>query len=97
MSADYFFIVDLVGPSGRTHAEHFHGFHYPLGGTYHTNDWRAGERLRDPVPIVVPEGLSPVELKLQMTVVDERRRPIETTQDGAPTFTVDMGTIRIES
>ncbi|MEM9860168.1 MAG: sulfatase-like hydrolase/transferase [Myxococcota bacterium] len=97
MSTDYFFIVDLVGPSGRTHAEHFHGFHYPLAGTYHTNDWRAGERLRDPVPIVVPEDLRPVELKLQMTVVDERRRPVETAQDGAPTFTVDMGTIRIES
>jgi arylsulfatase A-like enzyme len=66
-----FFEVTFEGPPGYPVPPHFHAAHYPLHGNYFTNEWRAGEVLRDAAEIVVPHDIQrPVKLRMRLAVRD---------------------------
>jgi arylsulfatase A-like enzyme len=92
---DYFFYVDITRPPGFPDVPHFHGHHYPLDGRYHTDAWRPGEILSDPVRIVVPpDARRHTKLGLTFSVLDEARRRIPLGARGAPEI-VDLAEIQI--
>ena len=67
--ADVFFRVTIEGPAGYRVPPHFHAMHYPLHSRYHTNQWRAGEILRDPTPIVIPRDIDvPANLHISLAL-----------------------------
>ena len=53
------FVFEVTPPSDHPRLHHMRSEHYPLGGRYFTNDWRAGEILRDRVTITLPDELRP--------------------------------------
>ena len=67
---DLVFHVRILGPPGYVVPRHFEAFHSPLNGRYRTNQWKAGEFLRDPVELVMPPDLRhPVHLALHLRVL----------------------------
>jgi len=68
-----FFYVNIEGPPGYPVPPHFHSHHYPMNGRYGTPEWRAGEILRDPVEMIIPEDIRhPVTLHITLSVLDGR-------------------------
>lgn len=71
MDANLVFRLMLEGPRGYPVPRDMHAMHVPLNGRYPTNQWRAGEILRDPTPIPIPRTASaPVDLWLTLAVED---------------------------
>ncbi len=66
---DYFFEITFDGPSGYAVPRYLNAAHYPLNGAYRTYEWRAGELLRDPIQITVPNGTLPATLRMRMRVI----------------------------
>lgn len=92
---DLFFLVDIVGPPGVRLPAHFHAWHYPLHSRYPTTRWEPGEIVRDPTPIVIPEGITaPVRLRLELRVRDGESL-LQATTDGRPETTVHLADIEI--
>jgi arylsulfatase A-like enzyme len=92
---DFFFYVDITRPPGFPDVPHFHGHHYPLDGRYHTDAWRPGEILVDPVRIVIPpDARRHAKLALTFSILDEGRRRIPLGGPGAPEV-VDLAEIQI--
>lgn len=93
---DLFFYVDLVGP-GNLRVQHFHGQHYPLNGSYRTDEWEPGQILRDPVEIVVSDEV-PLHADFQatLTVLRDRRFPIPFHRNGVEQTVIELGKIRVE-
>lgn len=95
---DLYFRVDITGPPGYRVTPHFHGNHYPMHSRYHTDQWREGEILRDPVPIVIPpEAGAPVTLTLTLTIwsPEQNNRLVEGIDAGRPTGSIRLGEIEI--
>ena len=94
---DFFFVLDIKGPEGFLVPPHFHAHHYPINGRYKTFQWRDGEILRDPVEMVVPRDIrAPVELELQLTILDDRRPIPARDPEGSTILTIPLGSVRIE-
>lgn len=74
---DLFFRVTFDGPPGWSAPRDMHAMHYPLHGRYHTNQWRAGEIIRDPMPIPLPSYATPADVWLTFAVQAPHR-------DGGP-------------
>ncbi len=93
---DLFFYVDLRGPGGRQIPD-FHAHHYPLNGTYRTDEWRTGELLRDPVEIVVRDVVpTNVEFEASLTILQsDRRNPVPFVRDGQQETLVPLGRVRV--
>ncbi|NOY93040.1 MAG: sulfatase-like hydrolase/transferase [Deltaproteobacteria bacterium] len=71
---DLVFHVKILGPPGYAVPRHFEAFHAPMNGRYRTNQWKAGEILRDTVELVMPPNLRhPVHLRLHLRVLNGRR------------------------
>jgi len=93
---DLFFVANLTGPPGVTLPAHFHAWHFPLHARYHTDRWRAGEFIRDPTPIVIPDQVpAPIDLTLVLTVQDGGR-PVDGERGGVRSETFELATIHIE-
>lgn len=95
---DLFFRVMLEPPSGYRMPPHFHAMHFPLHSRYHTNEWRPGEILRDPMPMVVPsesEMQTPVELRLTFAVQIRDRSLLSFQQGGRTAHSAVVDTIQI--
>jgi len=93
---DLFFYVDLQGP-GNLRIQDFHGQHYPLNGSYRTDEWQPGQIVRDPVQIVVRDAApTNTSFEATLTVLRDRRTPVPFTRNGAEESTLRLGTIRIE-
>ncbi len=93
---DFFFVLDIQGPSGFVVPPHFHAHHYPINGRYKTFQWRDGEFLRDPVEMVVPRDIrAPVTLQLQLTVLDGGRPIPARRPDGSTLHTIPLGEVSI--
>ncbi|MFW6086043.1 MAG: sulfatase-like hydrolase/transferase, partial [Myxococcota bacterium] len=92
-----FFMVDIKGPSGYSVPAHFHAHHFPMNGRYRTYEWQAGEILRDPVEMIVPEDIRhPVTLSIDLTVFDARRQVVPfRTKSGAEKAVVDLAEVEI--
>jgi hypothetical protein len=88
--------VDLRGPGGRQIPD-FHAHHYPLNGTYRTDEWRTGELLRDPVEIVVRDVVpTNVEFEASLTILQsDRRNPVPFVRDGQQETLVPLGRVRV--
>lgn len=72
--ANYFFYVDIKGPSGYRVPPHFHAHHFPMNGRYPTSEWNTGEVLRDPVEMIVPKDIDhPVTLQIDLSVRNGNR------------------------
>jgi arylsulfatase A-like enzyme len=96
LDQDLFFVANLTGPPGMTLPAHFHAWHFPLHARYHTDRWRAGEFIRDPTPIVIPEEIAaPVDITLTLTVQDGGR-PVDGERGGVRSGTFELATIHIE-
>ncbi len=93
---DYFFYLNLRGPQGVIIPPHFHGHHYPLEGRYKTFQWRPGERLRDPVEIVIPRQMpNTLTLDLDLTILKDRYPVPYEMRSGETGHTMDLGQIEI--
>jgi len=93
---DYFFYLDIKGPDGYVVPAHFHGHHFPLEGRYKTFQWRAGEKLRDPVEIVVPRQMrTPVTMELNLTVLEDHIPIGYRTANGRGAHTMPLGELEI--
>lgn len=96
-SKDLQFLVDLLPPEGYTLPPHFHGNHFPVDGRYKTFQWRAGEKLKDIVEIVVPRSVRRgITMPVRLTVLDNHHPIPFTRPDGTTGFTADIGEIRIQ-
>ena len=85
--------IEVTFESDRALPEHFHAWHFPLNGHYLTSQWRAGDRLRDPVEIVVPHDVPrPSRLRMMLEVRDGTRR---VDPAGSPDAKVELATLRI--
>ena len=63
--------IEVTFEADRPLPEHFHAWHFPLNGHYLTSQWREGDRLRDPVEIVVPHDIpTPITLRMMLEVRD---------------------------
>jgi hypothetical protein len=96
---DLFFRIDFEGPPGYRVLPHFHGNHYPLDSHYHTDQWREGQILRDPVPIVIPaDSDAPARLTLTLTVwvPEENQRLLEGLIGGVPEARIRLGEIEVQ-
>jgi arylsulfatase A-like enzyme len=94
---DLFFYVDIRGPGNRQIPQ-FHAHHYPLNGSYRTDEWRPGEIIRDPVEIVVLDTV-PIqsEYELSLTVLEENRQtPIPFRRGSESQTTLSLGRFRVE-
>ncbi len=93
---DLFFYVDLRAPGNRQIPD-FHAHHYPLNGSYRTDEWRPGEIIRDPVEIVVRDVV-PVdtEFEAKLTVLRDRRHPVSFVRDGVEQTVISLGRLRVE-
>jgi arylsulfatase A-like enzyme len=93
---DLFFYVDLTGPA-NLRVQHFHGQHYPLNGSYRTDEWEPGQILRDPVEIVVSDEVPrDTEFDATLTVLRDRRLPVAFRREGTDGTTIELGKVRIE-
>lgn len=93
---DLFFYVDLRAPGNRQIPD-FHAHHYPLNGSYRTDEWQPGEIVRDPVEIVVRDVV-PVDTEFQatLTVLRDRRHPVSFMRDGDEQTVIPLGRLRVE-
>jgi arylsulfatase A-like enzyme len=85
MDDSLFFYVNIKGPPGYRVPPHFHAYHYPMNGRYHTHQWRPGEILRDPVQMIVPRDIRrPTTLRINLAVRDSKRQlvPFRGPSDG---------------
>lgn len=96
---DLFFRLTLDAPRGYVVPRDMHAMHYPLHGRYHTNQWRAGELLRDPTPIPIPAQAQPGDLWLTFAVEDRGPgggpRLLSFDQGGRPGTTARVTTIEV--
>lgn len=94
MDDDLKVVVWFQGPT-RPPSD-FHGIHVPLNGRYHTNQWRAGELLRDVVGVVVPPDIvTPSRWEIQVavdTIPGVRQRG---EQGGRPALSARIGTLEV--
>jgi arylsulfatase A-like enzyme len=67
--SDYFFEVTFKGPADFTVPRYLHAEHYPLNGGYRTYEWRAGELLRDPIKITIPQLPRDVMLDVRLRII----------------------------
>ncbi|UJR81419.1 sulfatase-like hydrolase/transferase [Sandaracinus amylolyticus] len=96
ISRDLFFLVDIEAPPGVRLPAHFHAWHWPLHSRYPTTRWEPGEVVRDPTPIVIPEGVpTPVRLGLYLRVRDGGEL-LEATHDGRQEVRVHLADIEVE-
>ncbi len=99
MDADIFMRVAVEGPRGYRVPEHMHAMHFPLHGRYRTHEWRRGEIIRDPTPIVVPPAIqAPVDLTLTFSAEERspgRRGLIAFEQHGRPGTTARIAEFRV--
>ncbi len=92
-ATDLNLFVHLVGPDGRILAQ-FDG--PPLGSSYPTTDWAAGERILQPVTVSVPKDAPAGDATLRLGWYDWRtgeRLPTPGGQDKA----VEVGRVRVEA
>lgn len=95
ISKDLFFYVDIQGPPGFPIPPHFHAHHYPIHGRYRTQDWRAGEILRDSVQMVIPREIRrPADLRITLTVLDAQF-PIEYRTPREAGTTIEVGRVHV--
>lgn len=93
---NYRFEVYFQPPPGFEMPPHFHAGHYPLNGRYFTNQWRAGEVLRDEAEMVVPHDIPhPVHLLMKMAVRDADGPEVDVPNRTGETV-LDLGPIDIE-
>ncbi len=97
MDASLMFRLMLEGPRGYTVPRDMHAMHVPLSGRYPTNQWRAGEILRDPSPIPIPRtARAPVELWLTFALEDRSARHLLShEQHGRPGTTARITRIQL--
>ena len=75
---------------------HFHAWHFPLQSRYPTTRWEPGEVVRDPTPIVIPEGITtPVHLRISLRVRDPQGTLVEARDVGVATLRVPLAEIDI--
>ena len=67
VDVDGYFSLDVLQEGGRRYPD-FHGHHYPVFGTHHTNAWEPGQIVRDPVELVVPRDAPVGEWQIHMQV-----------------------------
>ncbi len=99
---DLFFNVELVGPDGYV-VHDFGAPHYPVFGAYHTNEWKRGEVVQDPIHIVVPDAVRPgttFEATLLVFSEDRRRtigylRGPATPEPSEPIHRLPLGTFTV--
>jgi arylsulfatase A-like enzyme len=95
MDQDLFFEVHLTPPPGVALPPHFHADHRPIQSLYPTQDWRAGEILRDATPMVIPRELSaPVHLEITLRVLDNGTA-IDAVEGSTTTTIVSLGSVDV--
>lgn len=67
---DGYFTLDLLQQGGRRYPD-FHGHHYPVFGTHHTNAWEPGQIIRDRVELVVPRDVPIGEWQIHFQVRED--------------------------
>lgn len=67
---DGYFTLDLMQQGGRRYPD-FHGHHYPVFGTHHTDAWEPGQIIRDPVELVVPRDAPVGEWQIHFQVRED--------------------------
>lgn len=98
MEEDLRIDFEMEDQAGHRLIPTFHGAHIPVGGAYHTHQWRAGEILRDEVRIIVPPSPRiPLSLSARVSVRDPRPRaqPIVGFINGREGTVFEMGQLEL--
>ncbi|MCA9613048.1 MAG: sulfatase-like hydrolase/transferase [Sandaracinus sp.] len=93
---DLFFYVDIRGPGNRQIPQ-FHAHHYPLNGSYRTDEWQPGEIIRDAVEIVVLDTVpTATDYDLSISIYGDGRRVVPFYQGSERKTHHPMGRFRVE-
>ena len=95
ISNDYFFKIGFTGPPGSRVPSDFHGSHHPVNGRYNTNQWKAGDIIRDSILIWVPDTVRvPVEVTIHLSVSSGPDN-FQLVQSGETHDYIDIGKLQI--
>jgi choline-sulfatase len=92
---DYMFHIAFKPTTSVRVPASFHGSHRPVNGHFPTREWRRGMKIRDAVPVVIPDDIRrPLVLDIELYVTVNERRVAFATPSG-PRSEFFLGRIEI--